>query len=105
MGLAHTNGFRGSAAFFALLLAAIPGLKAPGQNPNSNPESNAGSNMGGTRAGEGSSQESPADCGAARLLPVAQRITADAVQAKTGSKFSRRRLPFLPTAGGNQLSA
>jgi hypothetical protein len=87
MGLAHTKSFRGSAAFFALLLASASGVEAA------------------------PADIVPVDTAApAQQGHHAQPSGAAAQAARVASKFARRRLPFgRPSQGatgeGSALTA
>jgi hypothetical protein len=90
MGRVQTNGFRGSAAFFALLLAATPGVMA----------------------GDAVSQDGPSHEGAGAMTDAqgissfaSERQHADGLKSSGASKFSRRRSPFLTLKTGWTLSA
>jgi hypothetical protein len=75
MGLAHSNRFRGSAAFFALLLAASGAHSEPGNDVTA-----------ADAPPEAQSARSPS-----RIMLGAARVGQSIMPA---SKFSRRRPPF-----------
>jgi hypothetical protein len=88
MAVGHRNGFRGSAAFFALLLAATSGAAAE------------------TPAAEVSSLDHGA-AGAPDHAPLALHASLHTIGAglPASSKFSRRRLPFSRVPQARSLPA